>query len=74
MRRAPVGRLLSRQAKALGAKPWADEESVHDDAVKRRSNFGDQRELFGTEQQGAGTGQLKAEDIRCDATPPGVRP
>ena len=70
MRRAPVGRLLPRLAKALVAEPEADEESIRDDAVEWCPDFGDQRELFGMEQQGAGTGHLKTEDIRCDATPP----
>jgi hypothetical protein len=60
----------SSSAKALSAKPRTNEESVHDYAVEWRPNFGNQRELFGTEQQCAGASHLKPEYIHCDATPP----
>ena len=65
-----VERSFPRQTQALVAEPGADEESVVDNAVEWRPDLGDQRNLFGPEQQGAGASHFEAEDIHCDATAP----
>ena len=70
MRCGVIGRSFPSQAQAFGAEPGADEESVHHDAVEWRPDFGDQRELFGQEQQGACASHFEAEDIHCDTTSP----